>query len=45
VTKADVEAAFGGSSSAGKIDENGHFNRDTLKADAITLAKTILARL
>ena len=24
VTKADVEAAFGGSSSAGKIDENGH---------------------
>ena len=24
VTKADVEAAFGGSSTAGKIDENGH---------------------
>jgi hypothetical protein len=123
VTRADVEAAFGGSSSAGKIDENGHcafevsgtihagkvasvpvvvgvsfgdrytiydtakmlfgdavtkvdglgtdawygltavhakiaggelvvsgaglgnFNRDTLEADAITLAKTILARL
>jgi hypothetical protein len=123
VTKADVEAAFGGSSSAGKIDENGHcafevsgtihagpnasvpgsvgvsfgdkytiydtakmlfgdavtkvdglgteawygltavhakiaggelvvtgfwvgnFNRDTLKADTITLAKTILANL
>jgi hypothetical protein len=122
VTRADVEAAFGGSSSAGKIDENGHcafevsgtihagpnvsvpgfvgvsfvdrytiydtakllfgdavtkvdglgtdawyaltavhakvaggelvvsglwvgnFNRDTLKADTITLAKTILAR-
>ena len=122
VTRADVEAAFGGSSSAGKLDENGHctfdvsgtihagpnvsvpgtvgvsfgktfstydrakvifgdavtkvdglgteawygltavhakiaagelvvsgfwvgnFNRDTLKADTITLAKTILAR-
>jgi hypothetical protein len=28
VTKADVEAAFGGSSSVGKIDENGHCTFD-----------------